>query len=407
LDALPPYLFAALARRSEGKRAEGVDVINLGSGDPDTPTAPGVLEAAHKALEDPLNHRYPQNRGKPSFRKAAADFMQARYGVALDPETEIAPALGGKEAVHHLGLVALNPGDICLCPDPAYPVYRTAAHIAGAECHVMPLLEANGFIPDFDALPDVVRQRANLLYVNYPNNPTGAVARSEDFARIVRFAQANDIIVVHDNAYSEIAFDSVRVHSFLETPGAREVGVEIFSLSKGWNMTGWRLAFIAGSAEVIAKYLHLKPNIDAGPFGALQDAAAHALVQCRDFPVAMSRVYQRRRDLMTAALDRIGFRTFPSVATLFLWARIPQGWTSPQAADTIFNQAGVVVSPGSAFGECGQGYIRVALTAPAERLAEAAKRIAEIRDFHPGADAPSLQGRRQTGPELIDRNQIR
>lgn len=375
LEKLPPYLFADLMRRIEAKRKLGVDVINLGSGDPDTPTCPEVVAAAHAGLGLPDNHRYPSNRGKPTFRAAAAQFMQQRFGVALDPDTEIAPALGGKEAVHHLAFLALDPGQVCLCPDPAYPIYASATNLAGGIIHVMPLEARNRFLPDLNAIPIATRREANLMFVNYPNNPTGAVAEAADFDRMIAFAKDNDVILVHDNAYSEIAFDGYQPSSFLARPGAKDVGVEIFSLSKGWNMTGWRISFVAGNQDVVGRFLHLKPNIDAGPFGAIQDAAIEAMSGSSSFPRSMSEIYQRRRDLMVGALREIGLQVMPPKATLFLWCAIPEGRTSVELANLILERVGVVVSPGSAFGRYGEGFIRIALTAPDGRLAEAADRI--------------------------------
>ena len=378
LDRLPPFLFSELRQKISDLRRQGVDIITLGAGDPDMPTPEPVIKAAQRAMTDAVNHRYPDNHGKPEFRKAASEFMRDRFGVALDPETEIFPVLGGKEAIHHLAMICLMDGDVCLSPDPGYPVYRSAPVLAGATVHPLPLLSQNGFLPDLDKVPAEVLARARLIYINYPNNPTGAVAGEEFFARVVAFAKQNDLIVVHDNAYSELSFDDYRPGSFLATSGAREVGVEVFSLSKGWNMTGWRVGWLAGNREIISRYGHLKPNVDAGPFGAIQAAAITAVTSEREFPATMSGVYQRRRDLMVATLREVGLDARPQRATPFLWVPVPQGQSSKQFCDLLLDSAGVVVSPGNAFGEAGEGFFRIALMVPDDRLAEAATRICSV-----------------------------
>src|SRR5438552_13474017 len=268
LDQVPPYLFAELERKIARKRSEGVDVISLGIGDPDLPTPAPVIAALADAARDPATHQYPTNHGSDEFRDAAAGFYRDRFGVELDPSAEIVPALGGKEAVGHVALVLLDPGDVALSPDPGYPPYTSGPLFAGAEVHYLPLEEAAGFLPDLEAVPEDVAARSNLLFLNYPNNPTGAVVEPGYFERAVEFARRHDLVVVHDNAYSEICFDGYRAPSFLETPGAKEVGIEIFSLSKGWNMTGWRSAIVAGNAEVVERYRQVKTNLDSGLFEA-------------------------------------------------------------------------------------------------------------------------------------------
>lgn len=379
LDTIDPYVFAAMQKRIEEKAAQGIEVINLGSGDPDTPTCPGVVHAAQLAVNQPANQRYPTNRGKASFLKAAAQFLEIRFGVSLDPVREIAPALGGKEAVHHAGFCVLNPDDICLYPEPAYPIYKSATALAQANSHVLNLTAEHKFLPDLESIPSSVAKKAKLLYLNYPNNPTGALADVDFFDRVVAYAKQHDIIVVHDNAYSEIAYDGYSPPSFLQAKGAKDVGVEIFSLSKGWNMTGWRIGFIAGNSKLVEAMLHLKPNIDAGPFGAIQDAATAALTTERDFPRHMSKLYQERRDIIVPVLRRIGLQLDVPKATLFLWARIPSSLNSRDVASRIFDETAVLLSPGSAFGPSGEGYIRLALTASTERLVDAAKRLDSLR----------------------------
>jgi LL-diaminopimelate aminotransferase len=375
LDQVPPYLFAELERKIARKRQEGIDVISLGIGDPDLPTPEPVVSALAAAARDPATHQYPTNHGSDAFREAVAGFYRDRFRVELDPASEIVPALGGKEAVAHVSLALLDPGDVCLSPDPGYPPYTSGPVFSGAEVHYLPLEEANGFLPDLDAIPDDVLQQANLLFLNYPNNPTGAVVADGYFERAVELARANDLVVVHDNAYSEVCFDGYRAPSFLETPGAKEVGIEIFSLSKGWNMTGWRAALLAGNAEVVERYRHLKTNLDSGMFEAVQRATVAALTESRDFPREMSEIYQRRRDLVAEALEAIGLPVQRPKATPYFWVRVPEEYTSESFAGLVLEEAGVVVSPGPAYGPSGEGYFRISLTVPDKHLEEAVGRI--------------------------------
>ena len=375
IGAVPPYLFAELERTIEEMEAAGIDVISLGIGDPDLPTPSAVIEAMAAALRDPGTHRYPSNRGTQAFRAAAADFYRARFGVELDPATEVLPVLGGKEGVAHIALACLDPGDVCLSPDPGYPPYTSGPVFAGAEVHYLPLREEHGFLPDLEAIPPEVLDRANLLFLNYPNNPTGAVAPKGFFGRVVELARRHALIVVHDSAYSEITFDGCRAPSFLETPGAKDVGVEIFSLSKGWNMTGWRTGMLAGNAEVVERYRQLKTHLDSGMFEALQAATAAALREARDFPSEMSDVYRRRRDLAVRALRAIGLEVTPPCATPYIWTRVPEGYTSASFAQLVLERAHVVVSPGSAYGPSGEGFVRLSLTVADHRLEEAVRRM--------------------------------
>jgi LL-diaminopimelate aminotransferase len=375
LDAVPPYLFAELERKIAQKRREGVDVISLGIGDPDLPTPPVVVEALADAARDPRTHQYPTNHGSDELREAAAGFYRERFGVELDPASEIVPALGGKEAVGHIAMALLDPGGICLSPDPGYPPYTSGPLFAGAEVHYLPLEAEHGFLPDLDAIPADVLARANLLFLDYPNNPTGAIVAPGYFERAVELARANDLVVVHDNAYSELCFDGYRAPSFLETPGAKEVGVEIFSLSKGWNMTGWRSGLVAGNPEVVERYRQLKTNLDSGMFEAVQHATAVALTDAREFPREMSAVYERRRDLLAEALVAIGLDVDPPQATPYFWVRVPEGHDSASFTELVLEQAGVVISPGPSFGPSGEGFVRLSLTVPDSRLDEAARRI--------------------------------
>jgi LL-diaminopimelate aminotransferase len=370
VDAVPPYLFAELERKvAEAERA-GIDVISLGIGDPDLPTPPAVIEALIEAARDPRTHQYPTNHGTEEFRSAAADFYRERFGADLDPDGEVIPVLGGKEGVGHIALACLDPGDVCLAPDPGYPPYTSGPVFAGATVHYLPLREEHGFLPELDGAPD-----ARLLYLNYPNNPTGATAELDFFQHAIEFARERDLIVVHDNAYSEVAFDGYRPSSFLEAPGAKEVGVEIFSLSKGWNMTGWRAGLVAGNADVVERYRRLKTNLDSGMSEAVQHAAAVALTDERDFPHEISEVYARRRALLGEGLRAIGLDVTPPRATPYFWVPVPDGHTSASFTERVLEQAAVLVSPGDAYGPSGEGYVRLSLTVPDSRLEEAVDRL--------------------------------
>ncbi len=385
LDLVPPYLFAELERKVEEKRRDGVDVISLGIGDPDLPTPAPVIRALQDAAADPTTHQYPTNRGLEPFRAAVAAFYRDRFGVDIDAATEVVPVLGGKEGVAHVAFACLDPGDIALAPEPGYPPYTSGPLFAGAEMHYLPLLAEQAFMPDLDGVPADVAARANLLFLNYPNNPTGAVVAPGAFERAVEYARVNDLIVVHDNAYSEVAFDGYEPPSFLATDGAKEVGVEIFSLSKGWNMTGWRVGWMAGNAEVVEQFRRLKTNLDSGMFDALQLAGVAALTEARGFPAEMSEIYQRRRDLMIDALADIGLPADPPRATPYIWVRVPDGHTSETFTELVLEEAGVVVSPGPSFGPSGEGYVRISLTVADERLEEAASRIATSLHVQTGA----------------------
>ncbi len=376
LDQVPPYLFAEIERKVAAMRAEGTDVISLGIGDPDLPTPPAVIEALQRAAAAPETHQYPSNRGIGAFREAVATFYGERFGGVLDAEAAVIPGLGGQEGVAHVALACLDPGDVCLSPDPGYPPYTSGPVFAGAEVHYLPLAQENAFMPDLASIPDDVTARANLLFFNYPNNPTGAVVAEGFFERAVAFAREHDLVAIHDASYTEVAFDGYRPPSFLATPGAKDVGAEIFSLSKGWNMTGWRIGWIAGNAEVVEHYRQLKTNLDSGMFDALQHAGVAALTEARGFPQEMSDVYRRRRDLMVGALGAIGIPAEPPLATPYIWVRVPPGHDSTSFTELVLTQAAVIVSPGPSFGPSGEGFIRISLTVADERLEEAAGRIA-------------------------------
>ncbi|TML75581.1 MAG: aminotransferase class I/II-fold pyridoxal phosphate-dependent enzyme [Actinobacteria bacterium] len=374
LGRIPPYLFAELERKIAAKRAAGVDVISLGIGDPDTPTNTAVVEALAAAARDPGTHQYPSNRGRAEFREAVARFYSRRFRVELDPETEIVPALGAKECIFNLNLAFLDPGTVALASDPGYPVYTGGPVLAGAEAVLLPLMPEAGFAPDFPGVAASDWQRARLMFINYPNNPTGAVAPDGVFERAVQLAREHDVLVVHDASYTETTFDGYVAPSFLETPGARETGVEVFSLSKGWSMTGWRAAAIVGNADAIESYWRLKSNIDSGMFDAVQLAAVAAL-ELPDIPRETSAVYQRRRDLVCDALAAIGVDVAPPKGTIYIWAPVPEGHTSASYCELVLEESGVVLSPGGAYGPNGEGFFRISLTVPDDRLAEAVERL--------------------------------
>ena len=375
LDRIPPYLFAELERKIAEKKAAGVDVISLGIGDPDTPTPRVVVDAMIAAVADPGTHQYPSNRGRPELRSAFAAFYDRRFGVTLDPDSEIVPAIGAKECVFNLNLAFLDPDDRALAADPGYPVYTGGPWLAGSEPVLMPLVPELGFAPDLDAISADDAARAKLMYLNYPNNPTGAVVPDGLFEKAVAFAREHDVLIVHDASYTETTFDGYVAPSFLETPGAKEVGVEVFSLSKGYNMTGWRTAAIVGNADAVESYWRLKTNIDSGLFEAVQLAAAAALENGDEAVAEMCSIYQRRRDLVCDALAAVGVDVTPPKGTIYVWAPVPDGHTSASYCEMVLEESGVVISPGGAYGPNGEGFFRISLTVPDERLSEAMERL--------------------------------
>jgi LL-diaminopimelate aminotransferase len=380
LSRIPPYLFAELERKIAQKKAEGVDVISLGIGDPDRPTPALIVEAMQEAVTEPQTHQYPTNRGRLDFRQALSDYYERRFDVDIDPEREVMPAIGAKEAIFNLNLAFLDPGEAALASDPGYPVYTGGPLLSGAEAVVMPLVPKLGFTPDLTAISAEDRRRAKLLFINYPNNPTGAVVPPGFFERVVKFAKVNDILVVHDNSYSEIVYDGYHAPSFLATPGAKEVGIEVFSLSKGYNMTGWRCAAVLGNAEAIESFWRLKTNIDSGLFEAVQLAGVAALSPDADAEVAsMNELYRMRRDLVCDALVEAGVHVKPPKGTIYVWAPVPEGFASSVAyCEHVLEKAAVVISPGSAYGPSGEGWFRISLTTPDDRLHEAVRRLAAL-----------------------------
>jgi LL-diaminopimelate aminotransferase len=379
VESVPPYLFATIDRQIRDARRRGVDVISLGIGDPDLPTPAPVLEALAAAAADPALHRYPDYAGHPAFREAVAGYYARRFGVDLDPQREVLGLIGSKEGIAHLTWAIAGPGDVVLVPEPGYPVYAAQARLAGADVYPLPLTAAAGFLPDLDAVPAAVREQARLCWLNYPNNPTGAVAPREFLRDAVAWARAHDVLLASDLAYADVGFDGYRAPSILEIEGARDVAVEFYSLSKPYRMTGWRLGAAVGNADALAGLAVVKTNTDSGQFGAVQLAGVRALQPDLDAAVEEGcRVYRRRRDAAVAALRRAGFQPPVPQATFYLWVPTPPGFTGGEVAERLLREAGVVVTPGAAYGSYGEGYIRVSLTLPDDRLEEACRRIAGV-----------------------------
>ena len=376
VEKIPPYLFVEISRKIAAKRAEGIEVISFGIGDPDLATPDHVLDALRETAGDLPNHRYPESDGLPEFRKATADWYQRRFGISLDPDSEVISLIGAKEGIGHAALCFIEPGDIALVPDPGYPVYSVGTWFAGGECHWMPLKEENGWLPDLDAIPEDAARQAKVMWLNYPNNPTGAIADLGYFKEVVDFAKSYDIAVMHDACYTDVTFDGYRHPSFLEVPGAMDVGVEFHSLSKTYNMTGWRLGMAVGNAEMINALLIVKSNLDSGVPQAIQHMGIEALNTSDEWIDERNAVYQRRRDKVLDALAGIGLETDPPKASLYVWARIPEGYTSGEFAEALLDQCDIVVTPGAGYGPSGEGYIRFSLTIDDEQLEEGLDRIA-------------------------------
>lgn len=375
VKSLPPYLFAAIDKMKQDALAKGVDLIDLSIGDPDIPTPGHIVNAMKRAVERPDNHRYPSYEGMLLYREAVADWYKERFGVALDPRTEVLSLIGSKEGIGHIPLAFVNPGDVVLVPSPGYPVYPVGTLFAEGESHFMPLLEKNKFLPDFSLVPKNVLRRAKLLFINYPNNPTSAVAPKKFYKDVVELARKYRIIVCHDAAYSEIYYDGKRPMSFLEIDGAKEVGIEFHSLSKTYNMTGWRIGFAVGNREVIAGLGKIKTNLDSGVFQAIQEAAITAL-RTDDAAISKIRdVYQERRDTLYHGLKNLGLHAIKPQATFYLWTKVPSGFDSSGFVAHLLEEASVLATPGNGFGEPGEGYVRFALTVPASRIREAVERI--------------------------------
>ncbi len=381
LDHLAPYLFAQIDKKRDALVEQGVDVISLGIGDPDLPTPDHIVDAMVDAVRKPENHRYPDYEGSLAYRTACADWMRCRFGVEVDPKTEVLALIGSKEGIAHLHTAFVDPGDYVLAPSIGYPVYSGGATLMSAQTYFMPMREGDGFLADFDSVPEDVLAKAKIMFLGYPNNPTGAVATGEYFDRAIAFCLEHDLLLAHDNAYSEIGFDGYRAPSILERPRARECCIEFFSLSKAYNMTGWRIAFAAGNAKAIAALGTVKNNLDSGQFTAIQDAAIVALTGSQQCIDDMCAIYERRRDLIVDALRAIGVECEKPRATIYVWAKVPHGYTSESFATELLERAHVIVTPGSGYGPDGEGYIRISLTTPDERLLEAVRRIKGIADL--------------------------
>jgi LL-diaminopimelate aminotransferase len=378
LFQLPPYLFIEIDRLKAEVRAKGVDLIDLGVGDPDLPTPEHILKRLIEASQDPGNHRYPSYSGMNDFRKSVAAWYQRRFNVTLDPVKEVVTLIGSKEGIAHFPLAFINPGDYALMTSPGYPVYFSGTLFAGGRSYFLPLRKENHFLPDLSQIPGEVARQAKVLFINYPNNPTAAVADRSFFEAVVAFAREHRIIVGHDAAYSEIAYDGYRPLSFLEVPGAKEVGLEFHSLSKTYNMTGWRIGFAVGNAQLIGGLSQVKSNIDSGAPQAIQWAGIEALEGPQACLEEIRDVYRKRRDLMVRGLRQVGLSLDSPKASFYLWVEVPKGYTSAQTTRHLLQQAGIVTTPGNGFGEPGEGYFRISLTVPQERLEEAVDRLSRV-----------------------------
>ena len=375
IQTLPPYLFARIDEKIAEAKAKGVDVISLGIGDPDLPTPNHIIDELVKAARNPVNHRYPSYVGMLEFRQAVAEWYKRRSNIVLDPKKEVVSLIGSKEGIAHIAFCYLNPGDVALIPDPGYPVYGVGTLLAGGVPYIMPLKAENGFLPDLDMIPEEVAQKAKLMYLNYPNNPTGAIADESFYVKVIAFAKKYDIIICHDGPYSEIAFNGYKPLSFLEVPGAKEVGIEFHSMSKTYNMTGWRIGWAAGNARVIEALGRIKSNIDSGVFQAIQEAAIEGLLGSQEIVQEIIKIYQERQDIVIEGLTALGWSVERPKATIYVWPKVPKGYTSTSFCELVLEKAGVVLTPGNGYGEYGEGYFRISLTINTERLREAFRRI--------------------------------
>jgi len=378
LKKLPPYLFKEIDRKKSEVQAQGIDIIDLGVGDPDLPTPPHIIESLKKSAEDPANHQYPSYSGMSLFKETVAQWYQQRFGVNLDPNSEVVSLIGSKEGIAHFPLAFINPGDVVLVPSPGYPVYHIATLFAGGKSFFMPLIKKNNFLPDLEAIPADICTRARIIFLNYPNNPTSAIADLDFFKQVVEFANKHQIAICHDAAYTEMAFDGYSPPSFLEVEGAKEVGLEFHSLSKTYNMTGWRIGFAVGNKKAIEGLGAIKSNIDSGAFQAIQLAGIEAITGDQTCVRQMNEIYKRRRDIMVDGLNKLGFTVDSPKATFYLWVEVPSGFTSAQITSRLLEEAGLVVTPGNGFGEPGEGYFRIALTQKSDRLAEALNRLKKM-----------------------------
>ena len=375
LGKLAPYPFVEISRIIAEKKAAGVDIVTFGIGDPDIPTPQPIIDKLIEASQDPPNHRYPETDGLPEVRRAIAYWYEQRFGVQLDPDKEVLPLIGAKEGIGHAAFCFLDPGDIALIPDPAYPVYGVGTMFAGAESHIMPLYERNGWLPELDAIPGPVADAAKLMWLNYPNNPTSAVATQEDLAAAVDYCREKDIALLHDAAYSEVGYDGYRAASCMQVDGAKDISLEFHSLSKTYNMTGWRIGMAVGNADMIRALFQIKANLDSGIPQAIQQMAIEALTGPQDCVDSNVEIYQRRRDRVIKALTTLGLAVDVPRASLYIWARVPQGFTSAELAARLLEETDIVVTPGSSYGQYGEGYIRLSLTTPDEQVEKGCQRL--------------------------------
>jgi len=378
LKKLPPYLFAEIDRLKRELVSQGKDVIDLGVGDPDLPTPSFIIEALSEAAKNPANHRYALDQGMPELRRAIAAWYQKRFNVRLDPDREVLPLIGSKEGIGHIPLALINPGDLVLVPDPGYPVYKSATWFAGGEPYLLPLLEENDYLVDFNSIDEDILGRAKMLFLNYPNNPTAACAGKDFFTNAIKHAREYGFVICHDAAYTEIAYDGFEPMSFLQVDGAKEVGIEFHSLSKTFNMTGWRIGFACGNSKVLELLGKVKSNLDSGIFQAIQWAGIKALTEGAGEARKNSQIYERRRNLLVEGLNSIGWRVSKPKATFYIWAPVPPGYTSQELATHLLKEASLVVTPGNGFGPNGEGYFRMSLTLSEDRIKEALKRLKNL-----------------------------
>ncbi len=375
IKTIPPYLFAEIDKKKEEAIKRGVDIINLGIGDPDQPTPNNIIEKLRESVKDPKTHDYPPYAGTAEFRQAVALWYKNRFGVDLDPDNEVMALIGSKEGIAHIFLAFIDPGDFSLIPEPSYPVYKTGTLFANGFPYIMPLLKENDFLPDLEKIDEEIAQRAKLMFINYPNNPTAAVANKDFFEKVVKFAKKYDILVCHDFAYSEMTFDNYKANSFLEVNGANDVGIEFHSLSKTYNMTGWRLGFVVGNKEAISALSIIKTNIDSGVFKAIQQAGIEALTGPQDNIEKMNKIYTGRRNVVINGLNKLGWNLKPTKATFYIWIHTLNKMDSMEFSNLLLEKIGIIVTPGIGYGEYGEGYVRIALTVDEKRLEEAIERM--------------------------------
>jgi LL-diaminopimelate aminotransferase len=375
LNKLPPYLFVEVNQKIAELQAKGKDIINFGIGDPDLPTPAHIIGSLCQAAHDPVNHRYPETDGLPELRQAIAEWYERRFGVILDPVKEVLPLIGSKEGVGHMALCFIEPGDLALVPDPGYPPFSLGTILAGGEPYFMPLKEENDFLPNFKAIPGEVADKAKLMWLNYPNNPTGAIASLDFFERAVHFAQQHDLVICHDTPYTEVAFDGYKPPSFMQIPGAKKIGVEFHSLSKTYHMTGWRIGMVIGNADMVNALFKVKSNLDSGIPQAIQYAAVEALRGSQEHIAEHNAIFQRRRDKLVKVINEVGLKARTPKATFYIWAKIPQGYTTIDFTKKLLDEVGIAVTPGTGYGKEGEGYIRFSLTISDDRLEEGVNRL--------------------------------